>query len=77
MISWGYINFFFRLFGFTALISFSFFTAGVAGVGAAFLITASGNPFAPAFYVMAAAAVSLVVVLRARETFRLPLRQQA
>lgn len=50
---------------------------GITPYFAAFLITASGNPFAPAFYVMAAAAVSLVVVLRARETFRLPLRQQA
>jgi MHS family proline/betaine transporter-like MFS transporter len=50
---------------------------GITPLLATFLIGATGNSFAPAFYVMAAAAVSLVVVLRARETAKLPLRSEA
>jgi MHS family proline/betaine transporter-like MFS transporter len=50
---------------------------GITPLLATFLIGATGNPFAPAFYVMAAAAVTLVVVLRARETAKLPLRAEA
>jgi MHS family proline/betaine transporter-like MFS transporter len=50
---------------------------GITPLLATFLIGATGNSFAPAFYVMAAAAISLVVVLRARETAKLPLRSEA
>jgi len=49
------------------------FFGGITPLFAAFLITSTGNTFAPAFYVMAAALVSLVVVLRARETAHRPL----
>jgi MFS transporter, MHS family, proline/betaine transporter len=47
---------------------------GITPYFATYLISATGNTFAPAFYVMAAALVSLVVVLRSRETFRDALR---
>lgn len=40
---------------------------------ATFLISSTGNRFAPAYYVMAAAAISLITVLRARETAGKPL----
>ncbi|WP_082500676.1 MFS transporter [Agreia sp. Leaf244] len=50
---------------------------GITPYFATFLIVSSGNRFAPAFYVMAAAAVTLVVVLRARETFKRPLISEA
>jgi len=50
---------------------------GITPYFATFLIVSSGNRFAPAFYVMAAAAVTLVVVLRARETFKRPLVSEA
>lgn len=43
---------------------------GVTPYFATFLISATRNTFAPAFYVMAAALVTLIVVLRARETYR-------
>ncbi|NKY09616.1 MFS transporter [Cellulomonas hominis] len=46
---------------------------GITPAFAAFLISRTGNNLAPAFYVMAAAAITLVVVLRARETAREPL----
>lgn len=46
---------------------------GITPAFAAFLISRTGDNLAPAFYVMAAAAVTLVVVLRARETAREPL----
>ncbi|HEY0186487.1 MAG TPA: MFS transporter [Cellulomonas sp.] len=48
---------------------------GVTPYFATYLIRATGNTFAPAFYVMAAAAITLVTVLRARETYRDPLRR--
>jgi MHS family proline/betaine transporter-like MFS transporter len=50
---------------------------GITPYFATFLIVSSGNRFAPAFYVMAAAAVTLIVVLRARETFKRPLVSEA
>lgn len=43
---------------------------GITPYFATFLIASTGNKFAPAFYVMGAAAVSLIVILRARETHR-------
>jgi len=49
------------------------FFGGITPLFAAFLIASTGNTFAPAFYVMAAALTSLVVVLRARETAHKPL----
>ncbi|WFR67236.1 MFS transporter [Curtobacterium flaccumfaciens] len=49
---------------------------GITPYFATFLITSTGNTFAPAFYVMGAALVSGIVVLRARETFRAPLRAE-
>jgi MHS family proline/betaine transporter-like MFS transporter len=48
---------------------------GITPYFATFLISRTGNPFAPAFYIMAAAAITLVTVLRSRETFRDALRQ--
>jgi len=47
---------------------------GITPYFATYLISSTGNTFAPAFYVMAAALVSLIVVLRSRETFRDTLR---
>jgi len=41
---------------------------GITPYFATWLITATGNTFAPAFYVMAAAAITGITVLRARET---------
>ncbi|WP_344755328.1 MFS transporter [Gryllotalpicola koreensis] len=49
---------------------------GITPYFATYLITATGNRFAPAFYIMAAALVSLIVVWRARETFRDRLRAE-
>jgi MHS family proline/betaine transporter-like MFS transporter len=46
---------------------------GITPYFATFLIASTGNKFAPAFYVMAAALISLIVVLRARETAKAPL----
>ncbi|GAA1488167.1 MFS transporter [Brachybacterium sacelli] len=46
---------------------------GITPFFATFLITSTGNTFAPAFYVMAAALVTLIAVLRARETYDAPL----
>ena len=46
---------------------------GITPYFATFLIASTGNRFAPAFYVMAAALITLIVVLRARETAKLPL----
>ena len=46
---------------------------GITPYFATWLIAATGNTFAPAFYVMAAALITLITVLRARETFRKPL----
>jgi MHS family proline/betaine transporter-like MFS transporter len=49
---------------------------GITPYFSTFLITSTGNKFAPAFYIMAAALVSLVVVWRARETHRDVLRPE-
>lgn len=49
---------------------------GITPYFATWLITATGNTFAPAFYVMAAALVTGITVLRARETNRAPLRAE-
>jgi len=38
-------------------------------------MTATGNPFSPALYVMGAALITFLTVLRARETAGLPLRR--
>lgn len=46
---------------------------GITPYFATWLIASTGNTFAPAFYVMAAALITLITVLRARETFRKPL----
>jgi MHS family proline/betaine transporter-like MFS transporter len=46
---------------------------GITPYFATWLIASTGNTFAPAFYVMAAALVTLITVLRARETFKKPL----
>lgn len=46
---------------------------GITPYFATWLIASTGNPFAPAFYVMAAALITLITVLRARETFKKPL----
>jgi MHS family proline/betaine transporter-like MFS transporter len=39
------------------------------------MIASTGDRFAPAFYVMAAALVTGLVVLRSRETHRAPLEE--
>ena len=48
---------------------------GITPYFALFLITRTGDNLSPAYFVMAAALVSFVTVLRAKETARLPLRQ--
>jgi len=48
---------------------------GMTPYFALFLISATGNTLSPAFYVMAAALISFLTVLRARETAWQPLRQ--
>ncbi|HLJ19892.1 MAG TPA: MFS transporter, partial [Stellaceae bacterium] len=47
---------------------------GFAPTIATYLIQATGNPIAPAFYVMASAVLSLIVMVRIRETYDQPLR---
>ena len=47
---------------------------GFAAFIATFLVRVSGNNHAPAFYVIAAAIVTLVILLRTRETAFAPLR---
>jgi MHS family proline/betaine transporter-like MFS transporter len=47
---------------------------GITPYFATWLIASTGNTFAPAFYVMAAALITLITVLRARETFKTPLQ---
>lgn len=49
---------------------------GVTPYFATFLISTTGSNFAPAFYVMAAALVTLIAVLRARETYKQPLTNE-
>jgi len=40
-----------------------------------FLIASTGNLFSPAFYVMGAALITFITVMRAKETAGLPLRR--
>lgn len=47
---------------------------GFAPTIATYLIQATGNPLAPAFYVMASAVLSLIVMISIRETYDQPLR---
>lgn len=47
---------------------------GFAPFLATWLIAVTGNPVAPAFYVMAAAVLSAVVIARLAETAHAPLR---
>jgi MHS family proline/betaine transporter-like MFS transporter len=47
---------------------------GFAPFLATWLIETTGSPIAPVFYVMAAAAVSLLVIARLAETAHAPLR---
>jgi MHS family proline/betaine transporter-like MFS transporter len=47
---------------------------GFAPFIATWLIARTGDPLAPSYYLMAAAAVTLIVVLRLEETARAPLR---
>ena len=47
---------------------------GFAPFIATWLIARTGDPLAPSYYLMAAAAITLVVVLRLEETARAPLR---
>jgi len=55
-------------------LSVAFF-GGITPYFALLLISATGNTLSPAFYVMAAALISFLTVLRARETAGQPLRQ--
>jgi MHS family proline/betaine transporter-like MFS transporter len=48
---------------------------GITPYFATWLIASTGDRFAPAFYVMAAALVTGLVVLRSRETYRDPLKE--
>ncbi len=48
---------------------------GAAPFMATFLISATGNPLAPAFYLVAAGVVSLITILTMTETARTPLRK--
>ncbi|WP_029591622.1 MFS transporter [Franconibacter pulveris] len=51
------------------------FFGGITPWFSAYLITATGNPFSPAFYVMGAALVTFLTVMRAKETAGQPLRR--
>jgi len=51
------------------------FFGGITPWFSAYLMTATGNPFSPALYVMGAALITFLTVLRARETAGLPLRR--
>jgi MFS transporter, MHS family, proline/betaine transporter len=51
------------------------FFGGITPWFSAYLITATGNPFSPAWYVMGAALITFLTVLRAKETAGLPLRR--
>lgn len=51
------------------------FFGGITPWFSAYLITATGNPFSPAFYVMGAALITFLTVMRAKETAGQPLRR--
>lgn len=51
------------------------FFGGITPWFSAYLITATGNPFSPAWYVMGAALITFVTVMRAKETAGQPLRR--
>ncbi|WP_081430672.1 MFS transporter [Pseudenterobacter timonensis] len=51
------------------------FFGGITPWFSAWLLTATGNPFSPAFYVMGAALITFLTILRARETAGKPLRR--
>ncbi|MBL5928783.1 MFS transporter [Lelliottia amnigena] len=51
------------------------FFGGITPWFSAYLMTATGNPFSPAYYVMGAALVTFLTVLRAKETAGQPLRR--
>ncbi|WP_338463554.1 MFS transporter [Franconibacter pulveris] len=51
------------------------FFGGITPWFSAYLITTTGNPFSPAFYVMGAALVTFLTVMRAKETAGQPLRR--
>lgn len=51
------------------------FFGGITPWFSAYLMTATGNPFSPALYVMGAALITFLTVLRAKETAGLPLRR--
>lgn len=51
------------------------FFGGITPWFSAYLITATGNPFSPAWYVMGAELITFVTVMRAKETAGQPLRR--
>lgn len=51
------------------------FFGGITPWFSAYLLTATGNPFSPAYYVMGAALITFLTVLRAKETAGQPLRR--
>jgi len=51
------------------------FFGGITPWFSAYLMTATGNPFSPAYYVMGAALITFLTVLRAKETAGQPLRR--
>lgn len=51
------------------------FFGGITPWFSAYLMTSTGNPFSPAYYVMGAALITFLTVLRAKETAGQPLRR--
>ena len=51
------------------------FFGGITPWFSVWLITSTGNPFSPAFYVMGAALITFLTVMRAKETAGLPLKR--
>ncbi|WP_279061029.1 MFS transporter [Lelliottia amnigena] len=51
------------------------FFGGITPWFSAYLMTVTGNPFSPAYYVMGAALITFLTVLRAKETAGQPLRR--
>lgn len=51
------------------------FFGGITPWFSAYLMTATGNPFSPAWYVMGAALITFITVLRAKETAGQPLQR--
>lgn len=52
------------------------FFGGITPYFSTYLITSTGNVFSPAYYVMGAALITFITVLKARETASLPLRRE-